>query len=31
MALKSDAQFKGKVTFAFKNGMMNLANVHELK
>ena len=31
MALKSDAQFKGKVTSALKNGMRNLANVHGLK
>ena len=31
MALTSDAQFKGKVTCAFKNGMRNLANVHGLK
>ena len=31
MALKSDAKFKGKVTCAFKNGMRNLVNVHELK
>ena len=31
MALKSGAQFKGKVTCAFKNGMTNLANVHGLK
>ena len=26
MALKNDAQFKGKVTCAFKNGLRNLAN-----
>ena len=31
MALKRDAQFKGKVTCAFKNGMRNLANAHGLK
>ena len=27
MTLKIDVKFKGKVTFAFKNGMRNLANI----
>ena len=31
MTLKIDANFKGKVTCAFKNDMRNLANVHRLK
>ena len=31
MALKIDAEFKGKVTCAFKNDMRNLANMHRLK
>ena len=31
MALKLDANFKGKVTYAFKNDMRNLANIHRLK
>ena len=31
MALKIDAKFKGKVTYAFKNDMRNLANMHMLK
>ena len=31
MALKIDAKFKGKVTFAFKNDMRDLANMHRLK
>ena len=31
MALKLDANFKGKVTYACKNDMRNLANLHRLK
>ena len=31
MALKIDAAFEGKLTFAFKNNMKNLANFHRLK
>ena len=31
MALKIDANFKGEVTYAFKNDMGNLANIHRLK
>ena len=31
MALKIDANFGGKLTCAFKNGMRNLANFHRLK
>ena len=31
MTLKIDAKFKGKVTFAFKNDMRNLENIHWLK
>ena len=31
MALKIDVKFRGKVTFAFKNDMKNLANMHKLK
>ena len=31
MALKINSKFKGKVTSAFKNDMMNLANMHRLK
>ena len=31
MSLKSDAQFKGKVTCAFKNDVRNMANLHGLK
>ena len=27
MALKTDAKFEGKLTCAFKNDMMNLANL----
>ena len=29
MALKTDAKFEGKLTFVFKNDMMNLANFHQ--
>ena len=29
MALKIDAKFKGKLTFAFKNDIRNLANFHQ--
>ena len=29
MALKTDAKFEGKLTFAFKNDMRNLANFHQ--
>ena len=29
MALKIDASFKGKLTYAFKNDMRNLANFHQ--
>ena len=31
MAMKIDAKFKGKVTYAFKTDMMNSANMHSLK
>ena len=31
MALKIDAKFEGKLTFAFKNDMRNLENFHMLK
>ena len=31
MALKTDAQFEGKLSCAFKIGMKNLANFHRLK
>ena len=31
MTLKIDAKFKEKVTFALKNDMRNLANIHRLK
>ena len=31
MALKIDAKFEGKLTYAFKNDMRNLANLHRLK
>ena len=31
MTLKIDAKFKGKVTFALKNDMRNLENIHRLK
>ena len=31
MALKTDAKFEGKLTFALKNDMRNLANLHRLK
>ena len=31
MALKIDAEFKGKVTCALKNRMRNLANMRRLK
>ena len=30
MALKIDAKFEGKLTFAFKNDMTNLANFRSL-
>ena len=29
MALNIDAKFEGKLTFAFKNDMRNLANFHQ--
>ena len=29
MALNTDAKFEGKITFAFKNNMKNLANFHQ--
>ena len=29
MALNIDANFKGKLTFAFKNDMRNLQNFHQ--
>ena len=29
--MKIDAKFKGKLTFALKNAMRNLANLHRLK
>ena len=29
MALKTDAKFEGKLTFAFKNDMRNLGNFHQ--
>ena len=29
MALNIDAKFEGKMTFAFKNDMRNLANFHQ--
>ena len=29
MALNTDAKFEGKITFAFKNHMKNLANFHQ--
>ena len=31
MALNIDANFEGKLTYAFMNDMKNLANVHRLK
>ena len=31
MALKIDAKFEGKLTYAFQNDMRNLANFHSLK
>ena len=31
VALKIDAKFEGKLTFAFQNGMRNLGNFHSLK
>ena len=31
MALKIDAKFEGKLTYASKNYMRNLANFHKLK
>ena len=31
MALRINAKFEGKLTCAFKNDMMNLANFHRLK
>ena len=31
MALTIDANFEGKLTYAFKNEMKNLANFHRLK
>ena len=31
MALKIDAKFEGKLTYAFKNDMKNLASFHRLK
>ena len=31
MALKINANFQGKLTCAFKNGMKNLTNFHRLK
>ena len=31
VALKIDAKFEGKLTFAFQNGMRKLANFHSLK
>ena len=31
MALKIDAKFEGKLTYAFKNDMRNLGNFHRLK
>ena len=31
VALKIDVKFEGKLTFAFQNGMWNLANFHSLK
>ena len=31
MALKIDAKFDRKLTYAFKNDMRNLANPHRLK
>ena len=31
MALKVDAKFERELTRAFKNNMMNLANLHRLK
>ena len=30
MALKIDAKFEGKLTYAFENDMRNLANLHRL-
>ena len=31
MALKIDVKFERKLTFAFQNGMWNVANFHSLK
>ena len=31
MAMKIDAKLEGKLTYAFKNYMRNLANLHRLK
>ena len=31
MVLKIDAKFEGKLTYAFKNDIRNLANFHRLK
>ena len=31
MAPKIEAKLEGKLTFAFKNGLMNLADFHRLK
>ena len=31
MALKTDANFEGKLTCVFKNDMRNLENIHKLK
>ena len=31
MALKIDAKFEGKLTYASKNDMKNLGNLHRLK
>ena len=31
MALNIDAKFEGKLTFAFKNNIRDLVNLHRLK
>ena len=31
MVLRTDAKFEGKLTFAFKNDVKNMANFHRLK
>ena len=31
MALKIDAKFEGKLTYAFESDMRNLANLHRVK